>query len=331
MEATTMTHVKTNNPNNTSIHGPVVEEVEGLIRVYKDGHVERSQFVPCGSSLPFELGVACSDVHINKLTNVWARLYVPTVTKSSSVSKLPLLVYFHGGGFCAGSAWSCYHQFLARLSAKSRCLVMHVNYRLAPEHPLPAAYEDGVSAVLWLKKTRNDNLWYKICDFSNIFLAGDSAGGNIANHVAARLADADALIKPLKIEGTILIQPFFGGEARTESERRVENNTESSVLTLASSDTWWRLALPRDANREHPYCKPVKVKTRTLVCVAEMDVLMDRALEMCDSSEKMNKCVVYKGVGHAFQILDESPLASTMTLEMLCDIDAFIHHSEPLY
>ncbi|KAJ4874586.1 putative carboxylesterase 6 [Raphanus sativus] len=331
MEATTMTHVPT---NNTSIHGPVVEEVKGLIRVYKDGHVERSQFVPCvDPSLPLELGVTCSDVHIDKSTNVWARLYVPkTVNKSSSVSRLPLIVYFHGGGFCAGSAsWSCYHQYLARLSAKSRCLVMHVNYRLAPEDLLPAAYEDGVNAILWLKKTRNDNLWSKLCDFGSIFLAGDSAGGNIANHVAARLAaDADeALIKPLRIEGTILIQPFFGGEDRTESERRVENNTESSVLTLASSDTWWRLALPRDASREHPYCKPVTIKkTRTLVCVAEMDVLMDRAMEMCDSGdEKMIKRVVYEGVGHAFQILDESPLAQTMALQMLCDIDAFIHHS----
>lgn len=332
MEATTITHVTTNNPNNTSIHGPVVEEVEGLIRVYKDGHVERSQFVPCvDPSLPLELGVACSDVHIDKLTNVWGRLYVPTVTNSTSVSKLPLIVYFHGGGFCAGSAyWSCYHQFLGRLSAKSRCLVMHVNYRLAPENPLPAAYEDGVNAILWLKKTRNDNLWSKQCDFGSIFLAGDSAGGNIANHVAGRLAAADALIKPLKIEGTILIQPFFGGEARTETERRVENNTESSVLTLASSDTWWRLTLPREANREHPYCKPVKITTRTLVCVAEMDVLMDRAMEMCDSDKKMIRCVVYKGVGHAFQVLGESQLANTLTLQMLCDIDAFVHHSEPL-
>lgn len=333
MGATTLTHMTTISPNNTNIHGPVVDEVEGLIRVYKDGHVERSELVPCvGPSLALELGVACSDVHIDKLTNVWARLYVPEVTKSSSVSKskLPLLVYFHGGGFCVGSAsWSCYHEFLAKLSARSRCLVMSVNYRLAPENPLPAAYEDGVNAILWLNKTRNDNLWAKLCDFSKIFLAGDSAGGNIANHVAARLAADDALLKPLRIEGTILIQPFFGGEARTESERRVENNMKNSVLTLASSDAWWRMALPRDANREHPYCKPVKVVTRTLVCVAEMDVLMDREIGMCDANEKVIKRVVYKGVGHAFQILGKSQLAQATTLDMLCHIDAFIHHSEP--
>ncbi|KFK41285.1 hypothetical protein AALP_AA2G110100 [Arabis alpina] len=327
MGATKLTHVTTINPNNTNIHGPVVDEVEGLIRVYKDGHVERSQIVPCvGPSLALELGVACSDVHIDKLNNVWARLYVPMVTKSSSVSKLPLLVYFHGGGFCVGSAsWSCYHEFLARLSSRSQCLVMSVNYRLAPENPLPAAYEDGFNAIRWLNKSRNDNLWAKLCDFDRIFLAGDSAGGNIAHRVAAKLAEAD--LKPMNIEGTILIQPFFGGEARTESERRVENN-KSSVLTLAASDAWWRLALRCGANREHPYCKPVKIKTRTLVCVAEMDLLVDRNMEMCDigNNEKLIKRVVYRGVGHAFQILGKSQLAHTTTLEMLCHIDAFIHH-----
>lgn len=333
MGATTLTHVTTVNPNNNNIHGPVVDEVEGLIRVYKDGHVERSQLVPCvGPSLPLELGVACSDVNIDKLTNVWARVYVPMMTTTkSSVSKLPLIVYFHGGGFCVASAsWSCYHEFLAKLSARSRCLVMSVNYRLAPENPLPAAYEDGVNAIIWLKKVRNDNLWAKLCDFGRIFLAGDSAGANISHQVAARLEATD--LKPLKIEGMILIQPFYGGEARTESERRVGNN-KRSVLTLAASDAWWRLSLPRGANREHPYCKPVKIKSstvmRTLVCVAEMDLLMDRNMEMCDGNEEVIKRVVYKGVGHAFHILGKSQLAHTTTLEMLCHIDAFIHHSDP--
>ncbi|KAL1223275.1 putative carboxylesterase 6 [Cardamine amara subsp. amara] len=334
MGATTLTNVTTINPNNTNIHGPVLDEVQGLIKVYKDGHVERPQVVPCvDPSLPLELGVACSDVCIDKLTNVWARLYVPMKTTKSSVSKLPLLVYFHGGGFCIGSAsWSCYHEFLARLSARSRGMVMSVDYRLAPENPLPAAYEDGVNAILWLIKARSDNLWAKLCDFDRIFLAGDSSGGNIAHHVAARLAATDDLAV-LKIEGTILIQPFFGGEARTESERRVGNN-KSSGLTLAASDAWWRLALPRDATRDHPYCKPVKIKStvnmRTLVCVAEMDLLMDRNMEMCDDNEKMIKRVVFRGVGHAFHILGKSQLAHTTTLEMLCHIDAFIHNYDPL-
>lgn len=335
MGATKLTHVTTINPNNTNIHGPVVDEVEGLIKVYKDGHVERSQLVPCvGPSLPLELGVACSDVVIDNLNNVWARLYVPmmTTTKSSVSKLLPLIVYFHGGGFCVGStSWSCYHEFLARLSSRSRCMVMSVDYRLAPENPLPAAYEDGVNAILWLNKARNDNLWAKLCDFGRILLAGDSAGGNIADQVAARLASTEDLT--LKIEGTILIQPFYGGEERTESEKRVGNN-KSSVLTLEGSDAWWRLSLPRGADREHPYCKPVKIKSstviRTLVCVAEMDLLMDRNMEMCDGNEEVIKRVVHKGVGHAFHILGKSQLAHTTTLEMLCHIDAFIHHDDPL-
>ncbi|CAN8236123.1 unnamed protein product [Cochlearia groenlandica] len=324
MGATILTNETTFSPNNT--HGPVIDEVEGLIRVYKDGHVERSQLIPCvGPTLPLELGVSCSDVHIDTLTNVWARLYVPLVKTNMplvSNTRLPMLVYFHGGGFCVGSAsWSCYHEFLVRLSSTSRCMVMSVNYRLAPENPLPAAYEDGVNAIHWLNKTRKDNLWGKLSDFERIFLAGDSAGGNIANHVAARLATDEAGIK---IAGMILIQPFFGGEARTDSEKRVGNNTKSSMLTLAASDTWWKMALPRGANREHAYCKPVKTKERTLVCVAENDVLMDREMEM--NGGDVFERVVYKGVGHAFQILGKSQLDHAKTQEMLCHMDAFINH-----
>ncbi|XP_010551285.1 PREDICTED: probable carboxylesterase 6 [Tarenaya hassleriana] len=363
MGATTLTHVtKTpkNNINNNKKnihlhheheHGPVVDEVEGVLRVYKDGHVERSSIVPrVGPSLAPDIGVACSDVLIDKFTSVWARFYVPKAPSMASSSKLllPLLVYFHGGGFCVGSAsWSCYHDFLSRLSSRSQCLIMSVNYRLAPENPLPAAYDDGIKAVLWLKqhanpnyrdirRRRSCNLWAKQCDFGRIFLAGDSAGGNIAHRVATTLDRS--LLRPLTIEGTILIQPFFGGEERVESERRVTST--SSILSLSASDAYWRLALPRGTNRDHPFCNPLTAASpapataeRMMVCVAEMDILRDREMEFCDDvAEKYGgqkvKRVIYRGVGHAFQILGRSQISQTRTHELMSHIHSFIHHSD---
>ncbi|XP_002278939.1 probable carboxylesterase 6 [Vitis vinifera] len=320
-------------------HGAVVEEIHGLIRVYKDGHVERPQIVPCVTSLlPSDLGVTCGDIVIHKLTNIWARFYVPAVRCHG---KLPLLVYFHGGGFCVGSAaWSCYHDFLARLAAKAGCLIMSVNYRLAPENPLPAAYEDGFKAFLWLKQeavSGASEWWSRACNFSSIFLAGDSAGGNIAHHLSLRLgsnrASEATALKPLVFKGTILIQPFFGGEARTHSEKQM---VSPSVLSLTASDTYWRLSLPYGANRDHPWCNPMSkgsiklLELRllpTMVCISEMDILRDRNLEFCSalaSAGKRVEHVVYKGVGHAFQILNKSPLAQTRTLEMLSHISSFI-------
>ncbi|KAK7838700.1 putative carboxylesterase 6 [Quercus suber] len=318
----------------------VIEEIEGLIRVYKDGDVERPQIVPfVTSALSLELGVTSKDVVIDKFTNIWARFYVPNVCHG----KLPLLVYFHGGGFCVGSAaWSCYHEFLASLSAKVNCLIMSVNYRLAPENPLPAAYEDGLRTLIWLKQQAlrgNSEWWSRLCDFSKIFLAGDSAGANIAHNVATRVGSNRGIeamaLKPLSLKGNILIQPFFGGEVRTHSENYMVQSPRSA-LSLAASDTYWRLALPVGANRDHSWCNPLSKGSSkledirllpALVCISEMDILKDRNLEFCTALNRAGKrveYVMYKGVGHAFQVLSTTQLSQTRALEMVAHIKAFI-------
>ncbi|XP_031249616.1 probable carboxylesterase 6 [Pistacia vera] len=321
-------------------HGSVIEEIEGLIKVHKDGHVERLQIVPCvTTALPPELGVNSGDIEIDKFTNIWARFYVPVCHK-----KLPLIVYFHGGGFCVGSAaWSCYHEFLSKLAKRAECIIMSVNYRLAPENPLPAAYEDGFKAFMWLKQaalSATGYWWSKRCNFSGIFLAGDSAGANIAHSVATRLGsnnvcDPTTVLKPLTLKGTILIQPFFGGEARTNSEKHL-TQPPRSALNLAASDTYWRLALPCGSNRDHPWCNPtakgsIKLEDLRLlpsmVCISEMDILKDINLEFCGALARAGKRVehvMYKGVGHAFQILSKSQLSQTRTSEMIAHIKAFI-------
>ncbi|KAE8707373.1 serine/threonine-protein phosphatase 2A 65 kDa regulatory subunit A beta isoform-like isoform X1 [Hibiscus syriacus] len=270
-------------------HGAVIEEILGQIKVYKDGHTERPQIVPFVSpTLPLKLGVSTKDVVVDEFTDVWgARFYVP-----KSNRKLPLVVYFHGRGFCVGSAaWSCYHDFLAKLAAEAGCLIVLVNYR--------------------------------------VFLAGDSAGANIAHNVVIRLGFDKPY--PLILKGTILIQPFFGGETRTESEKHTVQPPRSA-LSLAASDTYWRLALPCGANRDHPWSNPsAKMEeTRllpTLVCISEMDILRDRNLAFCGALAKAgNKVehVLYKGVGHAFQVLSKSLISQTQTKEMIAHVKAFL-------
>lgn len=316
----------------------ITEEIEGLIKVYKDGHTERPQIVPfVASSLAPEYGVISQDLIIDKFTNIWARFYVPTTCDG----KLPLIVYFHGGGFCVGSAaWSCYHEFLARLSVNAGCLIMSVNYRLAPENPLPAAFDDGIKALIWLKQQAlsSANDWLSSqCNFSNVFVAGDSAGANIAYNVIARLGSKGAAaIKPIDLKGMILIQPFFGGETRTNSEK-YSLQSSRSALSLATSDTYWRLALPSGANREHPWCNPLGkgssvkmddlMKLPAMVCIAEMDILKDRSMEFAAAlakGRKRVKQVIHRDVGHGFQVLSKSQVSQTRTLEMLAQIQAFI-------
>ncbi|KAK9114843.1 hypothetical protein Syun_021640 [Stephania yunnanensis] len=331
-------------------HGVLIEEIEGLIRVYKDGHVERPPVVPIvDCAVSTDSNLACRDVIIDKFTNVWARFYVPR----SQGTKLPFLVYFHGGGFCVGStAWSCYHEFLAKLATKAGCVVMSVNYRLSPEHRLPAAYEDGVCALMWVRReilrgSSEQKWWWSHCNLSQMFLGGDSAGANIAHHVTTRVGQLAAssssssdddpnILKPMTLKGTILIQPFFGGEARTYSEKYMVQPPKSA-LTVAASDVYWRLSLPLGANRDHQWCNPFAKGAMDLedlrvppimVCISELDILKDRNLEFCNGMSRAGKRVehvMYMGVGHAFQVLHHSQLSQARAHEMMSHIKAFIN------
>uniref|UniRef100_A0A1J3JWF7 Putative carboxylesterase 17 n=1 Tax=Noccaea caerulescens TaxID=107243 RepID=A0A1J3JWF7_NOCCA len=317
-------------------HGPVVEEIEGLIKVFNDGCVERPPIVPTVSpTVHPSAKVTAFDIKLSNDTPT--RVYIP----DASVT-LPLLVYFHGGGFCVGSAaWSCYHDFLTSLAVKARCVIVSVNYRLAPEHRLPAAYDDGVNVVSWLMKQQTSNgghSWVRKCNLANVFLGGDSAGANIAYQVAVRITAGDKSVNNVNLKGVILIHPFFGGESRTSSERQQQHHSKSSALTLSASDTYWRLALPRGASRDHPWCNPLvsssagflreaKLPT-TMVFMAEFDILKDRNLEMCKvmrSHGKRVEDVVHGGVGHAFHILDNSSMSRDRIHDMMCRLHNFIH------
>lgn len=308
-----------------------MEEVKGLIRVYKNGHVERLPVMPeVPNTRTVDPNVTSRDIVLNYSTGVWARFYMP-----KHQGQLPLLVYFHGGGFCVGSpAWVCYHDFLTRLSARASCIIVSVNYRLAPEHRLPAAYEDGLIVMKWVSQqavrggSDEHGWWRNKCNFGRVFVGGDSAGANIAHYVVMHSTTVSS-------QGMILIQPFFGGEGRTTSEK-ILVQPPSSALSLETSDSYWRLALPAGSNRDHPWCNPISMASSKseewripamLVCISEMDILKDRNLEFCKAMRKAGKSVeqaIYNGVGHAFQVLDRSYVSQTRTNEMLTHIKCFI-------
>jgi acetyl esterase len=110
--------------------------------------------------------------------NAW--LYRPSADK-----KLPMLVYFHGGGFTIGSLQS--HDAVCRhLCMEAECLVLSVDYRLAPEHKYPAAIEDAWAATCWAV----NNAKRLGGDPDRIAVGGDSAGGNLAAIVALMAREA---------------------------------------------------------------------------------------------------------------------------------------------
>ncbi|KAF7813215.1 carboxylesterase 1-like [Senna tora] len=277
------------------------------IHLNPDGTITRLREDPRASPSSSDptLPVLSKDLTINQSHNTFARIYLPRKALDHSPSKrLPLIVFFHGGGFIFFSAASVLCQeTCSRMANDVGSIVVSIEYRLAPEHLLPAAYDDAVEALHWIK-TQPDDWLSQHADYSACYLMGSSAGANIAYRAGIREA-AGGLdrLRPLTIRGLILVQPFFGGTTRCGSERRLEND---AVLPPAACDVMWELALPVGVDRDHEYCNPTggkgdgrlervgRLGWRVLVTGCSGDPLVDRQVEVA----KMMKERGVEVVGH---------------------------------
>lgn len=234
-------------------------------------------------------GVFSFDI-VDKSTNLLNRVYMPASSGNEAqwgVSELekplsteeivPVIVYFHGGSFTHSSANSAIYDTLCRrLVGLCKAVVVSVNYRRSPEHRYPAAYDDGWSAVKWVS-TRP---WLQSGKEGNrkvhVYMAGDSSGGNIAHHVAVTAAE-----EGVEVIGNILLHPMFGGEKRTESEKKLDGKY---FVTVQDRDWYWRAYLPEGEDRDHPACNIFGPRGRelkglrfpkSLVVVAGLDLVQD--------------------------------------------------------
>jgi len=139
--------------------------------------------------------------------------------RSSADAVLPVLVFFHGGGWVVGDIET--HDTVCRhLANRAECAVVSVDYRLAPEHKFPAAVEDSFAATLWIA----DNAAALGVDPARLAVGGDSAGGNLAAAVSLIARDAGAP----RICYQLLIYPATDAAMRHESIARF---AEGYVLT----------------------------------------------------------------------------------------------------
>ncbi|GLJ47311.1 hypothetical protein SUGI_0999010 [Cryptomeria japonica] len=221
----------------------VVGEVDGL-KVYSDGSLQCHESPTLPASSHFTDGVASKDVVINPETGVWARIFRP----ETPAQNLPLLIYFHGGAFLCGSTKDEKTvNFLCMLCKNASVMIVSVDYRLAPEYRLPAAYDDCTEAVKWTAKSPDEWLSPAVVDLKRCFLGGVSAGANIVHNVGLRVAGVD--MSPLVVKGMICIHPFFGGEKKLSNER---------IMFFKACKAIWSKVLPLDNTKgmDHPFCNP---------------------------------------------------------------------------
>ncbi|THG05488.1 probable carboxylesterase 15 [Camellia sinensis] len=299
----------------------IVDEVSGWLTVFDDGSVDRTWTGPpevkfMSESVPpheeFIDGVATRDVIIDTESDLRVRIYLPETDKN--YDKLPILLHFHGGGFCISQAdWFMYYHIYTRLARSTGAICVSVYLRLAPEHRLPAASNDGISALLWLQslaKAESNEPWLNSqADFNRVFLIGDSSGGNLAHEVASRAGKLD--LAPLRVAGAIPIHPGFVRSKRSKSELE---QPESPFLTLNMVDKFLSLALPVGATKDHPITCPMGFKAPPiaslklppiLLFVAEKDLIKDTEMEYYEELKKANKDVelmINSAMGHSFYL-----------------------------
>lgn len=124
------------------------------------------------------------------VAGVPARLYRPSAAMPVPEAGWPVLLYFHGGGYVLGGLDS--HDLLCRsLATHTPCAVLSVDYRRAPEHPFPAAFEDAVQAYRWLRSTEAQAALAPLrLDTRRVVVGGDSVGGTLATVLALSARDA---------------------------------------------------------------------------------------------------------------------------------------------
>lgn len=135
------------------------------------------------------------DITINHDTKTWVRIFRPARLPSNdnTVARLPIVIYFHSGGFVYFSpADLTMHRKCAQIASDIPAIVVSVDYRLAPEHRLPTQYHDAHKAILWVKSQVSDpdgEQWLKdYGDSSRCYLYGCDCGANIAFNVAMQVS-----------------------------------------------------------------------------------------------------------------------------------------------
>jgi len=229
-------------------------------------------------------------------TTLRARVYTPL---TGSAATLPGLVYFHGGGFVAGTLDT--HDPLARaLTNASGCRLVSVDYRLAPEHRFPAAVDDATAAARFVAaEARSFGI-----DPSRLAIAGDSAGATLAAAVCQGLAPFPAPRPALQV----LLCPILDYAALSESRRALASGYLLDEGTLAHDLAHY---LPPGADPADPRVSPLRGHDLgglppTIIHCAEYDPLRDEAQAYAERLRLAGapvSCTCHAGMIHLFYAL----------------------------
>ncbi len=261
----------------------------------------------------FEAGFSVPPHPTATFEEVNANGVLADLISTPEASKNHIILYLHGGGFIVGSRNS-YRRLASDLSAASNALVLLIEYRLAPEHPYPAALEDALNTYHWLINQRGFSP-------AQIAIAGDSAGGNLALSLLMSLRSAGESL-PVAI---LLLSPF------TDMEKTgLTLQTKADVdLTVSSEllETVVNMYLPQ-GDRSNPMVSPILADLSglppMLIHVGTEEILLDDSLRLARKAALDDVPVelkVWKDMIHCFHAF--APIL-TEGQEAIIDAGAFL-------
>ena len=236
------------------------------------------------------------------------RLYYPSPTDD-----LPIIVYYHGGGFVFGTL-NEYDLLCAKLAHETSALVVSVDYRLAPEHPYPAAAKDAYTALQWVYQ----NAQSIGGDSTRIAVVGDSAGGNLATVVSLMARDSSQYF----IDYQVLLYPATQSIDLTTTSH--QNFGEGYGITTRQIDWYIEQYLPNESDRYEAYASPLLANDLgnlppALVVLAGFDPLKTEGEQYAEKLQAAGvpvRLLTYESMIHGFANIPEFPQSEELLDEI---------------
>ncbi|PSR86971.1 alpha/beta hydrolase fold-domain-containing protein [Coniella lustricola] len=256
--------------------------------------------------------------------DVSLRLFTPGGKRP--VHGWPCLFYYHGGGWVLGDI-NTENVIATNLCGRAKCVVVNVDYRLAPEDPFPAAVDDAWEAVLWA--VRGPGKEVLDIDTTKLATGGSSAGANLAAIMCQRAADRPELA--ISFVSQLLSVPVADNTASPETKASWKENEHVPALPPPKMMWYRRHYLPNETDWAHPEASPLlwtgdwtKLPSAEVV-LGELDPLRTEGEEIAEKLIKAGKTdtrvTTMKGQPHPFiamdGILDCGKLAITLFVERL--------------
>lgn len=238
-----------------------------------------------------------------KLTHCDFRAFTPE--GDAPTAGRPVFIYFHGGGWTFGNINS-ENSLATNMCVHAKCVVISVNYRLAPEDKYPLAVEDAIESLDWVIKNGKFEL---NIDTTRIAVGGSSSGGNLAAILTLKAAE---LQPPIPLLFQLLIVPVTDNTASVENIWKENENT--AWLTPARMN-WFKLNYlpdPKDWTKwdASPAFAPKELLEKVpkaWIAVAELDILREEGIQYGEKLKELGvevETVVYKGAPHPIMAMD---------------------------